>query len=457
MMKKTGKRFGKFSAILMASALAVQTAFVPVMADDTVSDQAVAEEITADAEEIRQSFESMIPKGRMTSEISVEGAVAGVDLDIGLLSIADTESGAAYASGDVSVNGSSMSVEAYMDEHHVDLGLQGLPTMSYDYTEDPSDTLLAQAVGADTLKAMNQVLSLIHSAYLGGNPEAMANLSEEVAAIYADVMGQMQFAALPEKECLLGGEPVACQGVSTVITGELVADLINRMMDVTLPNGQTYREYMNMVLSLYSSQGLQGMPASVDEFVETYKALPEIGLEIYVTETGVPVECTLTAEDSSLQIQLRGPADAPWSEIAYLMDGTEMAVITTDVTDSDVTVTAASGDTTVAELVIGLDDMSFVLSTIALPASIMGNIEFDDEAVVINAAYDALSITARMYQGGTVEEPSDEGGIKLNELTEEEFNEVFTNLGALFGSFTASDTAASGTAASDAAASDAAA
>lgn len=428
-MRKTGKRFGRLVGAAMAAALAMQTAFVPVMAADSTAE-------VPDLSSEVQVLESMLPTGSaLTSEISLSGAVNGVDISADLIAVTDAEKAASSLSGAVNAAGTDISFDAYMDAGKVELKLPDLPVLSYDYTADPSGSLLAQLFGEETLKAMNKVLQLVNSGYMGGNPEGMQKLAEQLNQIYAEAMNQVKFEAAPSKDCTLGGEKVSCVGMQTTITGQFIADILGKMLDCTLPNGQTYREYFDMVLSLSNtgaSPASGSLPKNADAFIEQYAAMPEVTFAMYTTAEGTPAEFDLTAQGSTLAVELRGAAATPWTEIAVVVDGKENAVLYVEPTETGFELSLVAAGSEMGYLVIDMQDMTFELNSTMLPSPVVGSFAFDGESFSAYVSYDELECSLSFAQGGVVAEPEGDEVIDLTKITEEEFNTVFSQLSGLF-------------------------
>ena len=437
-MKK--RNFKKLFAVVLTGAFALQTALVPVMAEESVSEDAELVEEIVDLSGL--SMEDMGALGAVTLDIDASGSISMggtelFDIDADITLAADASTGQHSASGSVGSNGISVNFAEYMDTEKIQVKLPGLAqVLSYNFQEDPSGSFLASVVGEDTLKVLNNALQLMSSAY--SNPEAMAEVGQQIAEIITGAIGNLEFEQAPEKECSVGGEMVTCQGVQATISKELIMDIVSQIMEVSLPIGITYEEYFDGILAM-SAQTDPSMPSSVTDVVGAYlEELPDEFLyAMYMTDAGTPAEFDLTVEDtmgpSTLALEFRGPVEMFWSEIALTVDGNEVMLLTTDFDGTAFTAALTVSGQEMGTFSLNLEDMSFEIASPMLPFEITGQVIMnEDGTVTVIVNIDALTITITMSYGGTVEELDGEV-LDLSTMTEEDFNSIAMSLSSIFG------------------------
>ena len=454
MTKKRNFGIRKLFAAAVTGVLVMQAAFVPVMAD---------EEAIPDLGDIDiEALEEMPGLGSMTTDFEVTGTISAgelgdLELNVDGQIVADSDAKAQSLTGSFSTSGISYDFSEYFDGEAILLKIPGLPkVLSYNYHADPAGTFLGELVGADTLNAVNHILQLSYAE--AADPEAMQQFGEELSAVFTDAMNQLAFEPAPEKECTIGGEAVTCQGLQAVISQDFVRELVDKLLGVSMPNGQTIQEYVDMLLALnVQDSTTSSTPASVSEAVESFlPQLPDLTFRMYMNEDGsMPVEFDLEAEDSTLALKLAGPAETPWSEIAITVDDQEVANLLIEMAADGVRVSlTAEGEEVCAfeftygesgatatlyvqgnelgTLVIDVTNGTFELSSAFLPSAITGTFAVDGDALTITADYEGLHISFSTKPGGTAVKPEGEV-LELTEMTQEDFQVIGEALQSLTG------------------------
>lgn len=403
-----------------AAALLIQSLMVPAAAEATISFD--------DAEyDIPSVF---------SADITVNGNLeipdAGeLDLEGNFTVAVDQEAGCQSVSGTVSTSGMSMTFNEYFDEEAVLVKIPFVSkVLSYRY-RDPVTTPIADPYTAKMFNAINCILQLYYAELF--DEEAMQTFGEEIMAAYSDFFSSIKFEPAPKKECLAGGERILCDGVQTVINADLMMDFMERMMPVTLPNGMTMEEYYNMLLDIsdeYDTDSRdirQVLREAMEEMEEDLTLL----VYLHKTESGAytgPAEISLTAEGETVSLQFRGPLETPYTEIALVEDDEEyheeLAVLNIEQASDGAWKCALSVEGAQAAVLTVKPDLSWELMITGLPAPVTGNFAIEDEAFVINAAYQNFTMSIRAHEGGEVVKP--EGTLfELSTATEEELESLF--------------------------------
>ena len=467
MRKKWGIR--KLLAAAVTGVIVAQAAFVPVMADEVDS---VAEELeTVAEEELEGVTEALgeleeIQKG-ITADFSVTGSLdageAGqfaVDANGQLI----VGGGAESLSASVDLSGITIDCAQYFDGESVLLKIPGLPkVLSYKYAEDADEnSLLAQIAGIDTINLINSALRLVRSEM---DTEAMAKFSEELAAAIAEVMNTIEFAPADEKECTINGETVTCQGAQFTLTKDFAKELLDKVLAVHYPTGQTIEEYFDLVFAVSSKSEDETIPASVKEAIDQFLGqMPDFAVKVYMYEDAV-AEIDLEAEGSVMAIQFRGNQIGYLNdEIAINLDGEDMAVLNMSVADTgfsaaltvqgeemgsvaaEMTETGINASlivqgTEIGTLTVDMTEGTFEINSAMLPAPITGKFAFDGEKLTLSGDIMGLQIEINIAEGGTPVKP--EGDVlELSTMTQEDFQSITTALGSLFGGASAQMTPA---------------
>ena len=433
-MRKT--RIGKIAAGMMAAALVLQSVFVPVMADDTASESTEVLEDLEALEGLEEIGDLTGLTGPVGTEITVSGSVAGSpEIEGMVVTATDPAEGATSFSGVISSSGISFEFAAYADKNQIVLQIPGVPKiLSLDLNADLSNTLIGQMLGQEQAEMISKVMQLCTAA-MDPMSEKMQKIGEEITAIFTEAAGKLEFEAAEAKEFDMGGEKIQCQGLKTVISPDLVKAVVTKLLAVELPNGQTYEEYFNMVLSVSGTSGDGSAPASVQELVAAYlDTLPELTLVVYSSDTGAVPEIDLIANGSTLALQMRGAELTPWTEIAVNVDGTDMAVMKIDFDDSGFKASLNVQGQDMGSLAVNMTDMSFELNITGMPAPITGYVEYSEEGEpYIYLVCDQLLVTIHLTETAFVEKP--EGDVlDLTSMTEEDFNSLVESIGSIFGS-----------------------
>ena len=439
-MKKTwnlGVR--KLCAAAVIGMLAVQSAFVPVMADDAESELPVFEDA-----EVYDDMIGALPQS-VTADIEVSGTIP---------------------MGESGGTEMSASAQAVFDrEAAILFKLPLFPkVIAYNYKSDLTGSFLAQIAGEDNLQLINSALQLVTAQF---DPEAMQAYADEITAVLSEIAGSVTFEEAPEKECSVGGEMVACQGMSIPLTKDFVKDALSKLVAVKYPNGQTIEEYFNLCLKVGGQDAEAGAPQTIEEAIDMMLAqLPEdMKLLVYMNPDGsFPAEIGLEMDGHLLALQFAGPAETPWTEIVLAADGEEMGKLTVELTDNGALLTlnmqgeelgtlavevGESGFTAVltvqgqeiGSLYVDVTEGTFEVTSDLLPTPITGTFGATEEGGFLTAEFMGFTISINVSEGGTVVVPEGEV-LELNTMTEEEFNELSEGLSSLFGGSASTDAAA---------------
>ena len=464
-MKKTwnlGVR--KLCAAAVIGMLAVQSAFVPVMADDTESELPVFEDA-----EVYDDMIGALPQS-VTADIEVSGTIpmgesGGTEMSASAQAVFDREAAAHSVNGQVDLSGVTIEFAEYMDLESILFKLPLFPkVIAYNYKSDLTGSFLAQIAGEDNLQLINSALQLVTAQF---DPEAMQAYADEITAVLSEIAGSVTFEEAPEKECSVGGEMVACQGMSIPLTKDFVKDALSKLVAVKYPNGQTIEEYFNLCLKVGGQDAEAGAPQTIEEAIDMMLAqLPEdMKLLVYMNPDGsFPAEIGLEMDGHLLALQFAGPAETPWTEIVLAADGEEMGKLTVELTDNGALLTlnmqgeelgtlavevGESGFTAVltvqgqeiGSLYVDVTEGTFEVTSDLLPTPITGTFGATEEGGFLTAEFMGFTISINVSEGGTVVVPEGEV-LELNTMTEEEFNELSEGLSSLFGGSASTDAAA---------------
>ncbi len=368
----------------------------------------------------------------MTMEIDVTGTVEAaslgeISLNVDAVAVADPAAGAQSLTGSFSTSGINYSFAEYMDSEKVMLQIPGFPkVLSYNYTKDPAGSPLAQIVGEDGVRMINNVLSLVGNTMAQG-PEFAQYVSELNQVLTEQVAG-IEFEPAPDKDCYVGESTVTCSGMQTTLTKEKAESFIDALLGVHYPNGQTFEEYFQMIYYFSESEEVDIR----SEIHETLADMPDITLAVYTNEA-VPVEICLSTKDSTaddtttVALQFRGE-QIPFTDIRLVSDDEEVGAVRTEIDGSSLNIAVTvSGEMTVASIGFNMETGDFTVSTPYLPSPITGKIFADGETVTLSASYEGLSFECRAYPGGAASMPEGEV-LELTELTEEELSAFASGL-----------------------------
>ena len=404
-----------------AAALLIQSLAVPAAADATISfgdtDSSVPSVFSAD---ITVNGNLEIPDG---GELDLEGNFTVA---------VDREAGAESVSGTVATSGMTMNFNQYLDENALLLKIPFVSkVLSYSYRE-PVSSPIADPYVQKLFNGFNSILQLYYAEMF--DEEAMQAFGEELMAAYGDFFSTIEFTPAPKKNCMIGGEPVLCDGVQTVIDADLIRDFVNRLMPVTLPHGQTVEDYYNMVLDI--SDQYDEIEGDVHDVLEDALAEMEDEFTLFIylrkTDSGAytgPAEISLTANGSTLALEFRGGAKNPYSEIA-LVDSydeyrDELALVNIEQIGDNAWRCALTFEGEQAAVLTLNSDLSWELMVNGLEGPVTGNFAMEDGAAVINAAYQNFTVSIRAHEGGEVVKP--EGTVfELSTATEEELESLFS-------------------------------
>lgn len=406
-----------------AAALLIQSLMVPAAAEATISfDDAEYDIPSVFSADITVNGNLEIPDA---GELDLEGSFTVA---------VDQEAGCQSVSGTVSTSGMSMTFNQYFDEEAVLVKIPFVSkVLSYRY-RDPVTTPIADPYTAKMFNAINSILQLYYAELF--EEEAMQAFGEEIIAAYSDFFSSIEFEPAPKKDCMVGGEPVSCSGVQTVIDADLMMDFMDRMMPVTLPNGMTMEEYYNMLLDIsdeYDTDSRDIRQVLEDAFEEMEEGMT-LCIYLRTTDSGAftgPAEVSLSAEGETVALQFRGPAENPFAEIALVEDDEEyqyheeLAVLNIEQASDGAWKCTLSVEGEQAAVLTVNSDLSWELMIAGLADPVTGNFAMEDGAFVINAAYQNFTMSIRAHEGGEVVKP--EGTIfELSTATEEELESLFT-------------------------------
>ncbi len=372
----------------------------------------------------------------VTAEVTVSGniqaeSVGDMSIDAKITTVSDAAANQHSVSGYVSASGISVNFGGYFDQDQIMVQIPGLPKiLTYDYKADPASTLLGQAVGVETLGAINKYLELIANS---GNLEAAQKMGEDLIACFQNAAGKLMFGQADAKECIVGGETKMCEGMKALITKDAVAGFLNDFLAVSLPNGQTMEEYMNMIASLADSATYGSSTTDiVGQLQQAVESFPEMTASVY-TDAGTPVEIDLEAEGSVLSLQFRG-AEIPYTDTYLVADGEVVGCVIAEINGSTVTANVYAGDKgtmNVATCTVNIETGEYSISTPYLPSDITGQFTVDGDAVVVTANFMGLNISIRTFEGGEVVKPEGET-LELTQMTEEDLESLGTSLASAF-------------------------
>lgn len=483
-------KFRKFIVCMLTGTLAAQCAFVPVIAAESSDETASVAEIEETTESVaevldendildgleeyaedekfkdQKNLEELIetyvdedtvenledftedvqdPEKTFTTDINVTGSIydsnsVATTINASAKAVNGPEEGSVDLN--VNANGISLDMSTYADNEKVLLKLPGLDkVLSYDFTKDATGSYLEQLVGADTLQALNSAFKMSSAKLDAATTEKLA---ADIAAVFTDAMGKLEFTPAPEKECKIEDKSVTCQGMQAVITKDDVKDVITKLLDINLPTGQTIREYIEIVTKL---QG--GSVPSLDEMLAGVDEMKDITLLVYMNED-MPAEIILKTESGEAAIQFRG--EVPYSNIALVVDGQDVFAFRYETNDKGFDLVFEAGEkklvvdivtkengfvaaASLDEQMIGtfsVEDNYFSVQSPFLQSQITGTYEVKDDGLSITAKYQDLDVSLKTQEGGTVTKP--EGDIlELTEMTEEDFAEIQESIGSLFG------------------------
>jgi hypothetical protein len=425
-MRKSWKtRMRKVFAASMTAALVLSAAVIPAAADEA---DAAGELDLAQAADIEAVLTPVSANISAKSNGEEGTPLGGAGLDINFDFAIDPNAGAQSASGTLSMSGINMDFSEYADKDALLVKIPGIEkVLSFSFSGIEADSVLGQMIGADQLEAFNHIMDLFKAEI--GDPEAMQKYAEEFTAAINDIISQFTIESADPKEVTLGGETVTCNGMKTEITAQLAKDAVNKILGVTLPNGQTIAEYAQMLINLKAEGETQSLDAVIDDF---FADMPNMDFLMYMTDEGAPAELSLAVDGQTMAaLQFRGPQEATWTEIAFVANGEDMAVL--NVTPTEAGISAAL---TVQGQQMGTLDVDLTNGTFALEAmgySFNGSFAAaEDGSFVITVSAFGLDITVTATTGGTVTKP--EGDVlELTTMTEEDFNAIAQSLGGLFG------------------------
>ena len=429
-------RLGTWCAAVTTAALVVSTAFIPVAADSSVDALGGGAEYL-DGTDLGD-YAAL--SGSTTTEISVSGSVnteslGDLSLNADVTMVVDHDAGAQSMTGAIQASGVSYEFAEYMDADAILLKIPGLPkVLSYNYQTLAEDSYLAQMVGAENLNVINNALKLNYASLAGG-PE-VERYAQEITTILTDTFSQLEVSEAPEKECRVGDGTVSCTGYQAVITKDVALDTANKLLAVQLPNGQTFEEYINMLLAISNSgsdsdvEEVSGSEDAISLINNALEDMPDLTGAVYLNNN-FPVELSLTAEGSTIALQLRGPETAPWSEIALVNDDEDAAVINVSVEGSVYKAVVSASGSEVATFSFDTEAMTYEANIPALGSPITGTFNVDGDAFVFTASYNDLQISARTTEGGTVTKPEGEV-LELTTMTAEDFQAISSEFASLF-------------------------
>lgn len=449
-MKKNTKTFAQiFKAAALTAVLTISAAAPAFAADTLTIDPAQLFEV--DGDDLFGTGE-----GTVTTDIKVSGAIdassfgsIGVNADIEV--VTDAAAGAQSAKGSIGLPGVTYDFHEYFDRDGIMLQVPFLPRIiSFNYNNDLEGSLIGQMIGKEYTDAIGHIKDLFTSMK---DTEAMEAFAEEIQNAVTSAMSSVELTPAPAKDCEVGGQLVACQGLQGKLTPEIVRNLFYNMLDVKLPNGQTYREYFDMLMKLDDSGS--DMADFEYEFEYALQDMPEFTVAAYVTDSGVPVEIDLTAEGSTLAIKFRGPESAPYMDVAIEADGEEIASLKVEETASGYAIIARQEGEEIGRVNFNVneaglsaqvivygqiiatadfynEDQSFNITMISegTPVVISGKLYDGEDGHGVDLSVMGLNISIRQHEGGTVSKP--EGDVlELTTMTEQEFMEIFQSISTL--------------------------
>ncbi len=410
MKKHMNKGWRKAGAAAAAALLALQMAFVPAMAAD-----AAAESVTAD--------------------VTLSGNMNGTDIAAELKLVVDPAAKAQSLAGTVNVSGMGLELAEYADTEGILLKLPMVEkVLSYNFSSDPSGSFLASVIGEDKLSQIKDAIASLSGNAGSSLPDTDA-IAGQISGIITEAFGSLELTPAEAKDCQVGGETVSCQGTHLDLSGAFLQDLAGKILAVEVAEGKTIGDVAEQIASMSDTA------PDINSFVAQLGEVENLGVDIYVNES-YPAEIDLTSPTGSvLSIQLRGPAEMPYSDVVVSVDGTEMASLKATVDGTGVSVVLTAQGSEVVSFKVDTQNGTYELNAQGLPSPISGTYSLTEQGIALTADFMGFSVGVTAYSGGTVEKPEGEI-LELTTASQEEVMEALGALASMFGGSSASYDAA---------------
>ena len=294
--------------------------------------------------------------------------------------------------GDLSakISAVGLSGAAYMDDKTitVDASALGLGILGYDYASDKADkadSYIGSAVGTQNLQAIDTLLKMFHAA--AGMDEERR---EEIQDLIDEKCESLEYEELERKDQNVNYSFYECDGYSTTVSGEFLADLLDDVSEKAF--GKSLTDL---------SEELASLSGSADEatgILTRLKEMDDIELAFYIDDDEMLRKVDIKANtdnqniDSTLTLE---DEEIPWHDMTF-KDNNSDFYIAWD--------TEKFGDTTTYDLVV-----------------------FDYERMRIdygggNLDFTLLDTNGDAFLGGTLENGEDEVTVNLHDLPDENMN-----------------------------------
>ena len=407
MRKQENKMWKKAGATALAAAMALQMAFVPVLADEADAGAADPQGITAD--------------------VTISGDMNGTELTADIQLIVDQAAMAESLTGSVDLAGMSLEISQYLDQEGLLLKLPlADKVLSFSFSSGFDSPFLSSVLGEDNVSTLQDILGV------GGLPD-FQGLSDSVSAVVSEALSSVEMTAVDAKDCQVGEETVSCPGTSMVLTGEILKDAAEKILAIEVAGGKTVKDLIE------KGSALSDSVPDIDGLLEELGQLEAVTVTAYLNES-YPAEIDIAGpSDTNLSIELRGPADMPYSDIRVLADGTELVSAVTVVSDDGVIAfTLTAQGEVVASFELDMANGTYSLDAQGLPAPISGTFGFTEDGIAFTADVMGFEVNVNAYAGGTAVKP--EGDVlDLNSASQEDIQDALGGLLSMFGMSSSSE------------------
>ena len=226
----------------------------------------------------------------------------------------------------------------YMDDEKITVDARGLGVdpLSYDYASDKADiadSYIGSTVGTENLKTVDTILKMCHVA--AGMDKARW---EEIGDMVDEKCESLEYEELDKEDVIVHGMIAECEGFSTVVSGEFLAELLDDASEKIFGTSLT---------DLSSELGSMGSYAGeASGALDQLKGMEDIELKFYIDE-----------EKKLRQIAFRNKTDSQKLDALLSFAGEDIPWYDTVLEDNNSDyyidlITAEEGDATTYELVV---------------------------------------------------------------------------------------------------------
>ena len=294
--------------------------------------------------------------------------------------------------GDLSakISAVGLSGTAYMDDKTitVDASALGLGILGYDYASDKADkadSYIGSAVGTQNLQAIDTLLKMFHAA--AGMDEERR---EEIQDLIDEKCESLEYEELERKDQNVNYSFYECDGYSTTVSGEFLADLLDDVSEKAFGKSLTdlSDEFASLSGSAGEATGILSQLKEMDDveltfYIDDDEMLRKV--DIKASTDSQNIDSTLTLEDEEI----------PWHDMTF-KDNNSDFYIAWDVTEN--------GDATAYELIV------FDYKRLSIEYG-GGDLDFT-----------LLDTNGDAFLGGTLENGEDEVTVNLHDLPDENMN-----------------------------------